>query len=74
MSSKMINLSLSKLTKRLFHQNMQVIVWDKVKERRQLRGEGLQPLAVGKVEGRQLCIKGIVYWKRHFEKRQRVRW
>jgi hypothetical protein len=74
MSSTVINFSVRKLTKRLFYQNVQVVFWSIVKERRQLRGEGLQPLAVGKVEGKQLCIEDIVYWKRHSEKRQGVCW
>ena len=51
---------------------MQVVFGSIVKEGRQLRREGLQLLAVGKVEGKQLCIEGIVYWKRHSEKRQGV--
>jgi len=68
------NLSLSKLTKWLFYQNVQVVFWSTVEERRQLHGEGLQPLAVGKVEGKQPYIEVIVYWKRHFEKRQGVCW
>ena len=64
MSSTIVNFSLSKLTKRLFYQNVQVVFGSIVKERRQLYGEGLQPLTVGKVEGKQLCIEVIVYWKK----------
>jgi len=44
MSPTIINFSLSELTKRLLYQNVQVVFGSIVKERRQLRGEGLQPL------------------------------